>query len=699
MNETKEKLTVLIAEDQKINREILKGILRQEYNVLEANNGEEALDLLKSHENVSAILTDLMMPKMDGYAFLAALQKSPYANIPSIAVTGEKDVDTEQKALDLGAWDFVNKPYQPMTLLTRLKNVIVRSQFYLMDQMRHIYEHDALTGLYNRSHFFERARALLDANPQTTFAFVRFDIRHFQAYNSFWGEEGGDSLLKYIAAKLGEYAAAIEPCVYARINADVFCLCAPYRPEKFLPLFNQAKDELNNFNGQFRLIPSFGVYVVEDPKENVQKMYELATLASKEGKKGYEATYTYYKKEMTEKVVQNQWIVNEMQRALEEHQFVAYYQPKYSLQSEKPFGAEALVRWKHPEKGLLSPGLFIPVFEQNGFIGKLDYYMWEEVCRSLKEWRDQGLSPAPVSVNVSRVNLYNPRLVESLVALLESYHLPHSLLQLEVTESAYMDNPAVMEKVIGDLQKAGFTILMDDFGSGYSSLNTLKDIHIDILKIDLKFLEGKENIERSRSILASMIRMAEWLHTPVVMEGVETRDQVEFLQSLGCDFAQGYYYSRPIPREDYVALITKCPSPKVVSPFNEKSDLITHALFEGTPEMELLFQSLVDPSGIYEVDDFGPSLLRANSALQHYFLSAYGLDPHLPFQEQKGLSKDDAENLRQAFLKAKKEKATADLSFAIHRQEGEPLAVRVHILYWGEMGLASVLFAEYHVAA
>ena len=240
-----------------------------------------------------------------------------------------------------------------------------------------------------------------------------------------------------------------------------------------------------------------------------------------------------------------------MQKALDEEQFVVYLQPKFDLASDTACGAEALVRWLHPEKGLISPGVFIPVFERNGFISKLDYYVWHKTCALLRRWLDKGARPSPVSVNISRISLYNPRLTEVLTGLVREYALPPALLQLEITESAYMTNPDLMKNTIASLHQAGFTILMDDFGSGYSSLNTLKEIDMDVLKVDMKFLPVGEAVGRAEIILSSIIKMANWLGMHVVVEGVESRQQRDFLEGAGCECVQGYFYSRPIPSAEY----------------------------------------------------------------------------------------------------------------------------------------------------
>jgi len=555
MNEPR--LKVLIIEDQPINRSILKGILSKDYEPLEAANGKEGLKRLAENPDTAAILLDIVMPVMDGYAFLKALARSSYSSIPTIAVTSSSEAGTEQAILAIGAWDYVTKPYEPLTLLTRLKNVIQRSQFYLLNQMKRLYEYDSLTGIYNRSFFFVKTRELLDAHRDQTFALLHFDINYFQVYNAFWGEDGGDKLLVFLANFFTKEATRYSDCTYGRINADVFCLCIPYDPKDVQRLINAVDQALVAFNPEYRVSAAWGIYVIEDYGQGVDRMFDSVCLAAKECKRRPQTSYVYYEKSFSDKARNDQWVVNESRRALEEGEFVAFFQPQYDLKTLKPAGAEALVRWNHPEKGWISPGDFVPVLEKNGLIGAVDHHVWELVCAHLRDWIDRGYEPFPISVNVSRADVYNPELVSSLKALIKKYNIPANLLKLEITESLYVQNPKIMEQTVSALHEAGFRVLMDDFGSGYSSLNALKDIAFDVLKIDMNFLVNESQEKKSRTILASVIQMASALEIPVVMEGVETKSQVEFLQRLHCDYAQGYYFSKPVPAELYETLLQK----------------------------------------------------------------------------------------------------------------------------------------------
>lgn len=554
--EKKKAITVLIVEDQRLNRLILREMLSPEYNVLEAGDGRQALEVLANNKGkVNAILLDLIMPVMDGYGFMEAIRETEAANLPIIVLTGEMNPDIENKVLMDGAWDYITKPYQPLILLSRLKNAIARSQMGMLRQIRHMAEHDALTGLYNREKFFSETRRIIDDYPDVTFAFLRIDIDQFSLINSFWGNSEGDRLINHMASAIKLVEDRFPVCTFGRINADVFCVCLPFDEDYLALIVEDAKNDLRSYNENYIIKATFGVYVVTNPKEPVAIMFEKASMAARQCKGRYNSYIGHYTQAMEDRLKWEQEIANQMQHALDEGQFIPWIQPKYHLSSEKPCGGEALVRWDHPSKGILSPGLFVPVFERNGFITKLDYNLWGRVCALLRGWKDKGYDPHPISVNISRIDMYNPNIVGLICGLTEKYGISAELLNLELTESAYMDNPDQMKRTVEELKERGFTILMDDFGSGYSSLNTLKEIPVDILKIDMNFLQDSGDGKRSEIILASTVSMADQMEMPVIVEGVETLEQAEFLKSIGCGYVQGYYYGRPMPVGQYQSLM------------------------------------------------------------------------------------------------------------------------------------------------
>lgn len=286
--------------------------------------------------------------------------------------------------------------------------------------------------------------------------------------------------------------------------------------------------------------------MIEDHNQPVNIMCDRANLAAESIKGNYAKRCAYYQDSYRTSILKEQEILDDMQAAFRESQFEIFLQPKCSLLDGSVTGFEALARWNHPKKGYVSPDEFIPIFEHNGCIQRLDFYIWDRACEIIRNWTNEGKEALPISVNVSRVDFYNPQLCQLIVGLTKMHNIEPSLLKLEITETAYTDNPKQLCDVIIQLQEHGFTILMDDFGSGYSSLNMLKDIPVDVLKIDLNFLSGEGNTGRGANILSSVIRMAKRLKLPVIAEGVETKEQADFLRSIACQSAQGYYFYKPM---------------------------------------------------------------------------------------------------------------------------------------------------------
>ena len=605
---------ILAVDDSLVNRKILSKIISGEYSVIEAENGEMAIEILRrQYSEIAAIILDIVMPVMDGYLVLERVAGDErFKNIPIIIATEKSDNESEIKALRLGAWDFVSKPYNGEIIKFRIKNAIERSQLYTLQQLRYLAEFDELTGIYNKNKFYKSTREMLLANPGADFVLIRFDVDRFQLINSFFGTQEGDRLLKYIAKMLSGYVSDKQPSAYGRIEADVFCLCFPSSYIADIETsMSKIRDLVASYNLNYDIVPSCGIYYITDRGMPIEIMYDRATLAAKRCKGNYVNFYAVYDGSMSAQIVREQEITNEMSSALATGQFQIYLQPKYHIASNRPVGAEALVRWFHPQKGLIPPGDFVPVFERNGFIPKLDYYVWEEVCRLLRKWADEGRELYPISVNISRVDLYNPRLAEMVIELTEKYDLPSELLNLELTESAYTDNPVAMSETMAKLQSKGFTIMMDDFGSGYSSLNILKDISVDVLKIDMRFLSKTKIPGRGENIIASVVRMAKWLHIPVIAEGVETKDQVEFLRSIGCEYVQGFYFAKPMPVEAYADLVEK--NGGLSQPVGASFEFSGSQMCISDNRLEELFADMLQPVAIYEFENDKVEAVRVNT--------------------------------------------------------------------------------------
>lgn len=688
--------TILIIDDDLLNRTLLSKLLSDSYKTLEAGNGELGLEILKKHSHeIACILLDIVMPVMDGYEFLETMRKDPqHKDIPVLVISSDKERDAEKKCFELGAWDFIRKPFNETMVKLRIGSIINRSQRNLLEQLQYVAEHDPLTGLYNRTKFFTETRRMLDNNPGIEFAFVRFDIERFHLINDFFGEEEGNRLLKFVADAIIKSAKSLRLCTYGKIESDVFCFCIPNGDIDLERLAKEAQRKLTEYNYNYYIEPSFGVYVIKDPTLSVETIYGRASMASKKCKNKYMDYIEYYDQSMTDRYLMEQRIINEMQGALDNGEFVAYFQPKYILQTSQPYGAEALIRWNHPKNGLMYPGQFIPVFERNGFIGKLDYYMWELVCQHLRRWMDGGITPQPISVNVSRANIYNPHLVDILSDLVKKYDIPTSLFNLEITESAYMDNPNQMKKTVSELKERGFVILMDDFGSGYSSLNTLKEIDVDILKIDMKFLPTGDGDSRSERILSSVIRMAGWLDLPVIVEGVETVEQRDFLESIGVKYVQGFLFARPMPCEEYEKLLcadsTSSQNLISIEPKNDKLD----SIWSASPNAEQIFKNIMQPIAIYEYAKGICTPLRFNKA----FIDLFGFEAAIESangKPGKHMSAEEKDRVRDALEKAIAEQSTTQCEYQWYPENSSVIWVHVNFQYIKSVSGSHVLFATF----
>lgn len=543
------KKRVLVVEDNELNRELLCQILSQEYDVLQAENGQAAMDILKEHKNsISLIFLDVVMPVMDGYTFLDKLRAdSSMSFIPVVVTTQGSSEDDEVNALSHGATDFVPKPYRPKIILHRAANLIeLRENAAMVNQ----FMYDRLTGLYSREYFYQKVQERLNESTGTSYAIVCSNVENFKVYNDIFGIRAGDEVLQHIADLFREMMGENGLC--ARYGADRFmCLM---RQEK-LPEWMRGHANAEKLPGLNNIELKWGVYKISDRTVPVEKMCDRAFLVADSIKGRYNQRIGVYDDVLRDKLLREQAITESMETALAEGQFSVYLQPKYWLQDNTMAGAEALARWIHPELGFMNPGEFIPLFEKNGFITKLDRYVWEQTCKKLQQWRQEGYPDIPVSVNVSRADVYQEDLPETMSKLVAQYGVEPRQLHLELTESAYTENPNQIIAVVDELRSRGFVIEMDDFGSGYSSLNMLNQVHFDILKLDMKFIQTETAKPGEMSIMRFVVNLAKWLNLSTVAEGVETKAQLERLRDVGCDYAQGYYFSRPLPIPEFEKLL------------------------------------------------------------------------------------------------------------------------------------------------
>ena len=546
---------VLLVDDEPINRQILKVILSNEYEVIQAENGEEALQKIAENQNtISLILLDLLMPKMDGYQLLQKIQETEeYRKIPVIVVTVDKEA--EVKCLSLGATDFMPKPYEdPKVIVARCKKAIQLAEDRILINEN---ERDSLTGLYTRLFFLQYARLhdrfchsiLMDA--------VVINVNRFRLVNNLYGSAYGDRILRTIADVIRKYLENTDG-IACRCDSDTFYIYCPHILDhgafasEFISRFEKIIDNS-------RITLRLGIYDSVDRSLSIEQRLDMAKNACLRLKNTYTSGYSLYDSQLHEKELFNEKLILEMDRALAEKHFRVYFQPKYSITGDTPkmVSAEALIRWIHPEFGIISPGIFISLFEENGLLQKLDHYVWNETAAQIRDWKDRLGKYVPVSVNVSRTDIYDTNLTGRIESIIRDHGLAPADMYLEITESAYTDNTKQIVETVDKLRQLEFKIEMDDFGSGYSSLSMLSNLPIDVLKLDMQFIK---NITRSRkdyNLLLIMMQIAEFLKVPTVAEGVETKEQYDMLKKAGCDIIQGYYFSKPLPAEEFEKLLIK----------------------------------------------------------------------------------------------------------------------------------------------
>ena len=433
--------TILIVDDQEVNRAFLTQIIENEYSILTAENGSQALEILHNHyESIAAVFLDIIMPGIDGYQVLREMKADDTLSIIPVLVTSQLVEDQDEiLALSLGAQDFISKPYKPDIIRQRLSNIIkLRENAYIINRI----QKDHLTGLSNKEYFISRVEDILSNNQNKKYDIIYIGIEKFKLINDTYGMKKGNEVLVYLADIINDCCDDTSIC--SRFYADnfyIFCEHRTYTNDIFKPCIERIK----MCPIDMRVKIHCGIFECNDSIE-VEGQCARAKIAADMNRGKYDDYFTVYNDDIKDRMKEEQFILGSMTTALEENQFQVYYQPKYDLASENIIGAEALVRWIHPIKGLMPAGEFIPIFEKNGFITQLDIYVWECTCRNLRHLIDKGYPPISISVNMSRADIYNPNILDILLGLINKYDIPVRCLHLEITESAYTENP---EQIVG----------------------------------------------------------------------------------------------------------------------------------------------------------------------------------------------------------------------------------------------------------
>ena len=540
---------VLIVDDEEINREILGNIIESEYKVAFAKDGKEALE--KIHDKsagISLVLLDIIMPEVSGLDVIKQMKaEGLLTEIPVIVLTSEKKSEIE--SLKLGAADFLTKPYdRPEVILARVRHSI---ELFENARLINATEFDKLTTLYTPEFFFEYAALFDERFADQTMDAVVINFTRFHLLNELKGRLFGDQILcamadgiRSILLKTGGLAG--------RKDADTFFAYIPHIDD-YKSIIEKINEKLSSLLKASETRLRLGVYTDTEKKLPILLRFDYAVQACNSIRTRAGEEICIYDNEMAEREVFNAHLLEDFEAAIEQKQFKVQYQPKFNITGDTPklCSAEALVRWIHPELGFVRPDLFIPLFEENGLVTKLDRYVWEESAKQIARWKKELGMTIPVSVNVSRVDIAAPDVVEFITKIVKENGLEPKDYMLEITESAYTEDSKRIIEVVEKLRSLGHKIEMDDFGSGYSSLNMLTSMPIDALKMDKAFIRNIKPGNKEMELVTLVLKIAQTLGVPVIAEGVETEDEYKLLKEAGCDIIQGYYFSKPLPPEEF----------------------------------------------------------------------------------------------------------------------------------------------------
>lgn len=535
---------------------------------------------------------------------------------------------------------------------------------------------DKLTGCYNKSNFYSKISEKLLNNNDKKYAIIRFDVDKFKVINEAYGEMHGDNVLIYIARSINDYIKDIDMFLFGRIGADVFSIFYEYSKENTDTIISKIENIIKEY--ELPITCSYGVYIVEDNSMPPSLMCDRAYLAQQEIKGDSINNIGYYDDDLRLKYLNEAQITSHMYKALQDEAFEIYLQPKCCLSTRKPVGAEVLVRWKNSNGGIINPNRFIPIFEKNNFIVKLDEYVWEKSCLIIKRIEEELGIKMPISVNISRNNMNTGDFVNVLINLVRKYDINPKLLHIEITESAFAEDDK-LKKSIKELRDYGFYVEIDDFGSGYSSLNILRDIEADAIKLDMNFLKEEVLSEKTKSILISIVKMGRELKLNIIPEGIENEGHLKYLRNIGCLIGQGYLFAKPDTEENFMNYLKK--SYKNQTEFNHIVDLIRNKEEYRIEPVEMLnyskYEKFPSALAVFSLDENG-TLLYCNDVFLK--LIGYTREEFAKIHANRIINiiyKEDFEQIKKLKRKIIKEGVfSIDLRFI--RKDNEKRLVRVN---------------------
>lgn len=584
INGTKRRILIVAGDPSR--QRFLSEALQGQYDVVYAQTGAEALEAVYEGKDLLAlVLLDFALPGDQGKAILKQVTEDPLLKSVSVIVMS-RDREDEVYALNNGAMDFILKPCDLTgVVLARVRHVIELSENRNIIRST---ERDQLTGLYNKDFFFNYANQYDVYHQDMDMDAIVVNISHFHMINERHGKAYGDDVLRRVGRRILESVSGGGGIVCRR-DGDTFLIYCPHR-DRYEDILKEATTGMDS-----RVRLRMGVYPNVDKSLDIERRFDRAKLASDTVRDSFTRTVALYDEQMHRTEVFTEQLLEDFPAAIAEKQFTVYYQPKFAIQATMPVlnSAEALVRWKHPRFGMISPASFIPLFESNGLIRQLDSFVWREVAAQMRDWKDRLGICVPVSVNVSRVDIFDYDLVDHMKGLIREFDLSPDEFLLEITESAYTQDSAQIISTVKALREAGFHIEIDDFGSGYSSLNMISTLPMDALKLDMEFMHNAFKERKNTKMLDAVIDIAYSLEVPTIAEGVETAEQMFALKAMGCDIVQGFYFSKPLPAEEFERFLLEKKNGRSYKPDRDKESKVRAA-------EQFAYEALHDPlTGLY----------------------------------------------------------------------------------------------------
>ena len=602
-----DKAKILLVESNPENAAMLRELISSHYEIVETTPDKAVLEISDKEKAYSTAIIDIRLAE----PILKEIRSSiSTAKFPVLINTDIDNSELENVMLDLQVIDFLKKPYDQRRVLNRLNTAIKLSEANrAIDEL----ERDELTGLLTRKAFLLKAEQFIQNNREKKYCIIAFDFDNFKSSNSLYGVEKCNEFLTYTARQM---VKAIPDGLSGRYGGDQYILFFEYENHIDLDRLNHITKMILDKAPIPHQIVKMGVYAPIDSELPLVICCDRAFLSISRIKGKYGKDIAFFEDELQNQLLNEQRIIETMERALEEKQFQVFYQPKHETVTGHIAGAEALVRWNHPEYGFMSPNQFIPLFERNGFITKLDCFVVEQVCNDIVRWKQDGLPLVPISINVSRRDFMEEGCLDRQLHTIDSNQIDHNLIHMEVTESLYSDNTELIISKVKEIQNLGFMIEMDDFGSGYSSLGLLSTFPLNVLKLDISFVR---NIRANEIVIENIIKMAHRMGLLAIAEGAETVEQFKILKTLGCDYIQGFYFSKPLPVRDFESYLKKssvqsCGTITIRGISEQQNPLSEDMLFAANEVAEGI------PGGFFSYHaDGGLELISFNSELIHMY--------------------------------------------------------------------------------